>query len=290
MRRCAGWGAVWLMAGLSVAAALAPAAMHGQIAAKVAAKGYAGFDRNDYPGDAALAGLRKSFSFAGYWVTSPPGERSNSWVGKRDVLLKNGFGFLVLANGRMDAQILRTKRAGTKPLALAEKDAAVAVAAVKREGFPAGTIVFLDQEEGGRLLPEQMEYLLGWTEAVAKTGFRAGVYASGQPVEDDPGKTITTVENIRQEVAAKGLHPVAMFVYQDACPPSNGCSVQPPALSASGTPDAIAWQYAQSPRRPENTKACAKTYAKDGSCYAPGVPGVHLDLSVAATDDPSHGR
>jgi hypothetical protein len=265
--------------GLSI---MLTSAMHGQ--------GFAGFDRNDYPGDAALANLRKSFSFAGYWVTNPPGERSNNWVGKRAELLKHGFGFLVLANGRMDAQILRARKAGTKPQPLGEKDAAAAVAATKREGFPTGTIVFLDQEEGGRLLPEQMEYLLGWTEAVSKAGFRAGVYASGQPVEDGPGKTITTAENIRQEIAAKGLHSVAMFVYQDACPPSNGCSVVPPALSRSGTPDAMVWQYAQSPRRPENTAACVKTYAKDGSCYAPGVPGVHLDLSVAGTDDPSHGR
>ena len=260
------------------------------LATAMQGQGFAGFDRNNYPGDAALASLRKSFSFAGYWVTNPPGERSNSWVGKRAELLKHGFGFLVLANGRMDAQILRARKTGTKPLALGEKDAAAAIVATKREGFPAETILFLDQEEGGRLLPEQMEYLLGWTEAVAKAGFRAGVYASGQPVEDGPGKTITTAENIRQEVAAKGLHPVAMFVYQDACPPSNGCSVKPPALSSSGTVDAMVWQYAQSPRRPENTAACVKTYAKDGSCYAPGVPGVHLDLSVAGTDDPSHGR
>jgi Domain of unknown function (DUF1906) len=270
-----------VVAGLSLSITLATT-MQGQ--------SFAGFDRNNYPGDAALAALRKNFSFAGYWVTNPPGERSNSWVGKRAELLKQGFGFLVLANGRMDAQIIRARKAGTKPQKLGEKDAAVAVTATKREGFPAGTIVFLDQEEGGRLLPEQMEYLLGWTEAVAKSGFRPGVYASGQPVEDGPGKTITTVENIRQEAAAKGLHPVAMFVYQDACPPSNGCSVVPPALGRSGTPDAVVWQYAQSPRRPENTAACGKTYAKDGSCYALGVPGIHLDLSVAGTDDPSHGR
>ena len=52
-----------------------------------------GFDSNDYPGDDALPALRRHFAFAGYWLTSPPGERRNGWVGKRDVLLKNGFGF-----------------------------------------------------------------------------------------------------------------------------------------------------------------------------------------------------
>ena len=44
---------------------------------------YIGFDRNDYPGEAALPALRKYFSFTGYWLTNPPGERENTWVGKR---------------------------------------------------------------------------------------------------------------------------------------------------------------------------------------------------------------
>src|ERR1700745_1406568 len=61
-----------------------------------------GFDSNDYPGDYALPALRRHFAFAGYWLTNPPGERQNGWVGKRDVLLKNDFGFLVLANGKFD--------------------------------------------------------------------------------------------------------------------------------------------------------------------------------------------
>ena len=61
---------------------------------------FVGFDRNDYPGDNRLAELRKSFSFAGYWLTPPPGETANTWVGKRGVLRDAGFGFLLLANGR----------------------------------------------------------------------------------------------------------------------------------------------------------------------------------------------
>jgi hypothetical protein len=50
------------------------------------------------------------------------------------------------------------------------------------------------------------------------------------------------------------------------------------------------WQYAQSPRRKEITAACSKTYAADGNCYVPGLPKIMLDLSVAASPDPSHGR
>jgi hypothetical protein len=249
-----------------------------------------GFDSNNYPGDDALPALRQHFAFAGYWLTNPPGEHQNSWLGKRDALLHNDFGFLVLANGKIEAEIKKSKQAGTAPAALGAKDAAAAVAAAQREHFPAHTIIFLDQEEGGRLTPDQSAYLLGWTEAVAHSGYLPGVYASGQPVDDSPGKTITTVQDIREQVAAQHLSPIAFWVYQDACPPSNGCSMQPPSLTSSGTPDVAAWQYAQSPRRKEITAACSKTYAADGNCYIPGLPKIMLDLSVATSSDPSHGR
>jgi len=152
------------------------------------------------------------------------------------------------------------------------------------------TILFLDQEEGGRLLSEQMTYLLSWTEAVANAGYRPGVYASGQVVHEGPGVTITTAADIRAHVAAQHLHPIAMWVYEDDCPPAPGCTLQPPSLAASGTPGALVWQYAQSPRRPENTASCAKTYAADGNCYAGEFTHLSLDFSVASTPDPSSGR
>lgn len=253
-------------------------------------KSYLGFDLNLYPGDDALPALRKHFTFAGYWLNTPPGEDSNTWMGKRDTLIHSGFGFLALFNGRLDAEIVKAQRAHTSPESLGQNDAAAAIAAAQREHFPAHTIIFLDQEEGGRLLDEQAAYLFAWTEAVARSGYLPGVYASGQPVSEGHGHTITTVQDIREQVAAKHLHPVAIFVYQDACPPSNGCTLNPPPIAKSGTPDALVWQYAQSPRRKAITRACAKTYAADGNCYAPGAPKLLLDMSVASSPDPSHGR
>jgi hypothetical protein len=251
---------------------------------------YVGFDSNDYPGDDSLPALRRHFSFAGYWLTNPPASSENSWKGKRDVMVRNGFGFLVLANGRLEADIGRAKRSGIAAAALGQKDAADAIAAARREQFPPRTIIFLDQEEGGRLTDPQSAYLFGWTEAVAHSRYLPGVYASGQAVGDGPGKTITTVQDIREQVAAKHLHEIAVWVYQDACPPANGCAMRPPPLAASGTPDVAAWQYAQSPRRKAITATCSKTYARDGNCYVPEVPNLQLDLSAASSPDPSHGR
>jgi Domain of unknown function (DUF1906) len=250
-----------------------------------------GFDSNDYPGDEKLPTLHRHFAFAGYWLNNPPGENHNDWAGKREVLVRNGFGFLVLANGRIESEIKKAKRSGTLPATLGAHDAAAAIVAAHRENFATGTIIFLDQEEGGRLTDDQSAYLLAWTEAVAtKSGYLPGAYVSGQPVNDGPGKTITTVQDIREHVATQHLHQIAFWVYQDACPPANGCSLQPPPLSASGTPDIAVWQYAQSPRRKEITATCSKTYAPDGNCYIPELPQLPLDLSVSGSADPSHGR
>lgn len=258
--------------------------------ARLANGNYLGLDRNLYPGDDTLSAIAKRFSFIGYWLNNPPGTQSNSWLGKRVVLRSHNFGFLVLWNGKLDKEILASLKSGTSATTLGMTDAKDAVQAAKREGFPAGTILFLDQEEGGRLLQEQAAYLFAWTERVTTAGFRAGAYVSGQPVPDGPGKTITTAQNIKDTVSAKHLHPIALFVAQDSTPPSNGCTVTPPPLAASGTQGAIAWQYSQSPRRSVVTQAFMKTYANDGNCYVPELPGVPLDLDVAQVRDPSEAR
>lgn len=237
-----------------------------------------------------MSSMRKVFSFTGYWLTNPPGENANGWTGKRELLRSQGWGFLVLANGKLDAEILKAKKSGTSPTALGKSDAANAVAAAKREGFPSQTIVFLDQEEGGRLLEEQAAYLLAWTEAVASSNYRPGVYASGQRVQDSPGVWIDTIEDIRARVKTGGLHEVAIFNALDQCPPSPGCTLHAKPLSAAPDLNLTAWQYSQSPRRPEITQSCGATYAADGNCYAPGFPEVFLDMDAADSADPSHGR
>ena len=113
-----------------------------------AQRNYAGFDRNEYPGDANLAALRKSFRFTSYWLNNPPGAQHNTWTGKRALLRKNGFGFLVLFNGRLFADLQ-----GKDAVALGNEDGKAAVEAALREGFPRNTRIFLDQEQGGRMLP-----------------------------------------------------------------------------------------------------------------------------------------
>lgn len=250
---------------------------------------YLGFDRNDYPGDAALAALRKSFDFSGYWLNAPPGESSTTWKGKREILREHGFGFLVLFNGRLDKELQAIQVAGDAAH-LGAIDAKQAASTARAEGFPPGTVIFLDQEEGGRLLPEQREYLFAWIDGVNASGYRAGVYCSG--IRDKAGAGgVITAEDIRENAGARAI---SFFIYNDACPPSPGCIFSGQSLNParSGVPFADIWQIAQSPRRKNLTSRCKATYAADGNCYPPGLAtqGIFVDVDVATSPDPSRGR
>lgn len=244
---------------------------------------FLGFDRNDYPGDRNLPTLRQTFAYTGYWLNNPPGANSNSWAGKRAPLKSAGFGFLVLFNGRLYKELKRS------PEAFGQADGRAAVEAAKREGFPAHTIIFLDIEEGGRMLPEQKAYIYRWIDEVTDAGFRAGVYCSGIPAKE--GKTsIVTADDIRD--SAEGRE-ISYWVTNDVCPPSPGCSIsdRPPSPAQGGVGFADVWQYAQSPRRKDFARMC-RNYNADGNCYPPGIdPATHLhvDVNTATSADPSGG-
>jgi Domain of unknown function (DUF1906) len=263
------------------------------------ARTYLGFDANDYPGDAALPRLKQTFAFAGYWLNSPPGSAprsgppgsstkrgagSPSWLGHRAALEHQGFGFLVLFNGRLERELKSVANART----LGARDARAASSTAKQEGFAPGTVIFVDQEEGGSMSEAQMAYLLAWFDGVKAAGFRAGIYCSGMPANEGHGEFTITANYVREHA---GGREIIYFVFNDACPPSPGCAypkirTQP---AASGVPFATIWQFAQSPRRREFTRRCASTYNADGNCYAPGMgPGSpFIDVESATSPDPS---
>jgi hypothetical protein len=246
---------------------------------------YLGFDRNEYPGDANLAVLRQTFSYTGYWLNNPPGEKANTWRGHRSAVESAGFGFLVLFNGRLYAQLKSVANAKR----LGQFDAQAAAASAQHEGFPSATILFLDQEQGGRMLPEQKAYIYAWVDGVIAAGFRAGIYCSGIPAADD--ENVVTANDIRDHAAGRK---VVYWAINDACPPAPGCAFpeHPPAPAQSGVGFAEVWQYAQSPQRKDVAQHCTD-YARDGNCYPPGVAtelALHIDVNSATSPDPSHGR
>lgn len=259
-------------------------------------RSHLGFDRNDYPGDTALPALRKSFRYTGYWLNNPPGEQHNTWTGKRALLKQYGFGFLLLFNGRLYAD-LKGKDAAT----VGAEDGRAAVAAAVREGFARNALIFLDQEQGGRLLPEQSAYLFAWVDAVRASGARAGIYCSGIDVPDSGGTISTARDIVQQEKKraggqskGKSAERLKLWIANDQCPPAPGCTLAPPPMSAAFSAELAAsvlvWQYAQSPRRAQFTAACPSNYAADNNCYAPGLahgPDSFVDLNVSKSADPS---
>jgi len=255
---------------------------------RVAAAGnrsYFGFDRNIYPGDSSLPALRKSFAFTSYWLSPPPGEKLNTWQGKRELLLSHGFGFLVLY-----ADAVSELKNETDAAERGTQDSRAAATSAKKEGFAVDTIIFLDIEEGGRLPATYHIYLRAWSEELKRAGFLAGVYCSGIPVKEEPGVTITTADDINSHMPSREI---VIWAFNDVCPPSPGCIFpeNPPAPSASGISYAAVWQFAQSPRRKERTAHCPAKYAPDGNCYAPNDTAHKwfLDVNAATSPDPSGG-
>jgi hypothetical protein len=258
------------------------------LGAQAQSRSYLGFDRNDYPGDATLKALRQTFSYAGYWLNNPPGEKTNTWTGHRAAVESAGFGFLVLFNGRLYAGLKSVANATR----LGRSDAHAAAVAARREGFPKKkeTIIFLDQEQGGRMLPEQKAYIFAWVDAVIAAGFRAGVYCSGIPAKDDGN--IVTAQDVHQNAGGRRI---TYFVTNDACPPSPGCVFPrlPLSPAESSIDFAEVWQFAQSPKRKDVAQGCPANYSPDGNCYPPGIDPalkLHIDVDTATEADPSHAR
>lgn len=246
---------------------------------------YLGFDRNEYPGDANLKTLKQTFAYAGYWLNNPPGMKSNSWTGHRSAVESAGFGFLVLFNGRLYAEL----KSETNAKRLGQSDAGTAASSARHEGFPKNAIIFLDVEQGGRMLPEQKAYIFAWVDGVIAAGFRAGIYCSGMTSPDE--QHVVTAEDIRESA---GSRQITYWAINDSCPPSPGCTFpqRPPSPAQSGVSFAEVWQFAQSPQRKDVAGRCTN-YSRDGNCYPPGTSssqGLHIDLSTASSSDPSNGR
>jgi len=249
-------------------------------------KYFLGFDRNDYPGDGAMKLFRKDFAFTSYWLGYPPGEKTNSWFGKRELLRSQGWGFLPLFSGPNSGE-LRDEAYTLKRVA---RDVPLAIAAARNEGFPVGTVIFLDIEEGGRLPSTYIIYLKRWAADLAAAGFRAGVYCSGIPVDEGEGLSLITSDFIRDQIKPAEL---IYWVFNDTCPPSPGCAMPQtvPPPPNSGVAYAQVWQFVRSPRDKETARHC-RGYAKNGNCYAAfdTAHKYHLDLNVATSADPSTPR
>ncbi len=253
----------------------------------ISQRAYLGFDKNDYPGDDLLPALHRNFSWTGYWLNNPPGMKSNPWEGKRDFIRSAGFGFTILFNGRLDAQ-LKDK---TPPLSAA------------RTPLPPWQ---LQSARDSR--PEPLFFSIR-KRAVRYYLNRPGTSAPGSQASiAHPTNQASTVPAFPSHPDHRKFPPLRMSRPVFPLPnsgsgtiaarprPAASSTILPTPLliqSTSGFASAMIWQYAQSPRRPEDTAACAQTYAADRGCYPPNLPHspqTWIDLNVSDSPDPSHGR
>jgi hypothetical protein len=145
---------------------------------------YLGFDTNIYPGDRTMKiwADEGTYDWVGYYLPAPC-HKDQSWSGKRDTLLSMGWGLAVVYVGQ---QVWTTgkkpKKGATCANAFRTASRGVieghdAIGRVITEGFPHGTVIFLDIERMDRI-PENMKaYYKAWTKTVVEDGrYRVGYY------------------------------------------------------------------------------------------------------------------
>jgi hypothetical protein len=157
------------------------------VPAAARAPGHPGFDTWRYPGDDLMRAWygTSPYQWVGYYLQSPC-HRSDSWMGRRETLSRMGWGIALLYvgqqvfEGQTPAEITQTTVCS--PLLLTEErgrmDGRDAVAKAQQEGFPTGSLIYLDVERMERIPPAMVEYFEGWLRTVLADGrFTPAVYA-----------------------------------------------------------------------------------------------------------------
>jgi hypothetical protein len=186
-------------------------------AASTGTRSHLGFDTNVYPGDKAMAAWKRAgqYEWVGYYLDAPC-HSDDSWSGKRAQLVDSGWGLAVIYVGQQTwghsyaptkhtvtvhrratkghrARTYKMTRTTTIPVATSTDprcsasyvngaqgkiDARDAIAAAQHEGFPRGTVIFLDVEYMTSVPQRMRDYYRAWTRTVLSDGrYKPGIYA-----------------------------------------------------------------------------------------------------------------
>jgi len=156
-----------------------------------------GFDTQTYPGDAKMRAWKNApnapYQWVGFYLPAAPCHKGTSWQGKRQTLVEMGWGLAVVYVGQQTwgrtpktptpTQMARVRRRGetcNADFLSAGRGVQEGIDAIRKtqaEGFPAGTVVFLDIERMERIPSRMRDYYKAWTATVLEDGrFRPGVY------------------------------------------------------------------------------------------------------------------
>lgn len=217
---------------------------------------FAGFDRSSFPGATKMAKLKANTNlvFCGFYLAPAPSHGDIGWMGQRAALVALGFGIAPIYVGQ---QVIGP---GSKKPSAAQgtTDGKNAVALLKKAGFPTGTFVYLDLENGAPLPQNLADYVGSWCDAVtaAPGGFKPAVYCSHA--------IAAAVHNLRPTARIW-----AFKVPTTASHPAAGPPFPTPNPSGSGFPGAQMFQFDQN---------CTIT--------VPGVGKLVVDLDSALTANP----
>lgn len=151
---------------------------------RIAEDRYLGFDTNIYPGDRTMKIWADdgTYDWVGYYLPAPC-HKDTSWSGKRDTLINMGWGLAVVYVGQQVWKTSqKTKKGSTCSNAFISGNRGVAeghdaIGRIIAEGFPHGSVIFLDIERMDTITPAMRAYYTAWTKTVLDDGrYRAGYY------------------------------------------------------------------------------------------------------------------
>lgn len=216
--------------------------------------GHAGFDASGYPNDEVMAELKRStnFEWCGFYLAPAPSHPDAGWMTKRALLLTQGWGLAPIFVGQ------QTTGPGSRVVTATRgtEDGTSAVQLMLHAGFPSGSFVYLDLENGPPFGTAQQGYVGAWVDAVIAAGFSAGVYCSFL--------FAGAVAKLRPQARIWAFHVRTVAAHAVA-----GSSYPTPGPSTSGFSGASIWQH------------------DDSAEILVGGKRLLVDLDSAAMADPS---
>ncbi len=217
---------------------------------------YAGFDTDIFPGTDQMTWLlaNTNLVWCGYYLAPAPSHDDETWMGQRDDLADAGWGIAPVYLGQ------QVQGPGSKVITGPQgtTDGNDAAALMTDDGFPSGSCVYLDLENGAPFQSPQTDYVAAWVAAVQDAGFQPGIYCS---------------HGIAAEVLAlcPSVRIWAFNIPTTALTDTTALVYPTPEPAGSGVPGAVAWQ------RIQNT-----------NLQLPGapIPVMNVDLDTALTADP----
>jgi len=170
---------------------------------------FLGFDTHTYPGDAKMRAWKNApgapYRWVGYYLPAAPCHKGTSWSGKRQTLRDMGWGIAVVYVGQQTwnrslrtltpAQLAAQTKKGVTcnadflGVAQGSQEGMDAIRSTTAEGFPKGTVIFLDLERMERMPARMRDYYKGWVATILHDGnYRPGIYVhshNAKTVYDD---------------------------------------------------------------------------------------------------------